>query len=319
MDQTFPDSTHAARRGLIYGLLAYGAWGVFPVYFHAMNVRGASATTIVAHRIVWAMVFLLLVITFQRQWRAVRDCFKPGRTLLLLCGSTIAIAINWFVFAYAVQSHQVLQSGLGYYINPLFNILLGAIFLQERMRPIQYLCVLLAAAGVGVWTYAIGQIQWIPLALAGSFGFYGLFRKTVSVGPLVGLTFETITLSPIAAWLAISQFRIDQQTGINTSAYGLLLSSGILTAIPLLWFAAASRRLRLSTLGFIQYVGPTLQSLVAVFYMNERFDPAKGVSFALIWIALIIYSFDSWRHIQKLKARDAIEVQSRHNAAAACD
>jgi chloramphenicol-sensitive protein RarD len=217
--------------------------------------------------------------------------------MLWLLGSTTMIALNWLVFIWAVGKGYVLEASLGYFINPLVNVLLGFLFLRERLRPWQVVGVLLAAAGVLNLTIHQGQVPWIALALAATFGLYGLLRKTAQVGPLVGLTVETSLLLPIGLYFAATGVWRDW-AGAGTLGfheYKWLPLSGVVTAVPLLWFAAAAKRLRLSTLGFLQYVSPTCQFLLAIFAYGERFTPVHLASFCCIWAALLIYSADSLR------------------------
>jgi len=316
------DSRRELRIGFFYGLAAYLVWGLIPIYFALITDRNISSLVLVSHRIVWAVMFLLIVMAVTGQWNELVRCVRSRRTMLALAGSTVMIAGNWYGFVYAVEKHLLLQAGLGYYINPLVNVLLGYVFLRERLRPMQLVSVALALAGVAILTLHIGSLPWIPFVVAGTFGMYGLLRKTMNAGPLVGLTIETTLLLPIAATIAAMQLAKDVRgaAGIDWIAYGLLGLLGVITAMPLLWFAAGARRLKLSTMGFLQYAGPTLQTIVAVFYRGEPFDRVQLITFSLIWIAVIVYSIDSWRALNAERTRQqATECEQRRELAAEID
>jgi chloramphenicol-sensitive protein RarD len=250
------------------------------------------------------VVFLLLPISLQRKWHDVFDCFRSRKKLLFLCGSTLAVATNWFTFIYAISTDHVLQSSLGYFINPLVNVLLGVAFLGERLRRFQIAALVLAASGVANMVYHTGAFPVISIALALSFGTYALLRKTMPVGPLVGSFVETTLLFPLGLFLVSRQVSWQvSHASFDPRTWGILMCSGVVTAVPLLWFAAGARRLRLATMGFLQYLSPTGQFLLAVFLYHEAFDRTKLVSFALIWIALAIYSWDAWRAYAQSRAR----------------
>jgi len=280
----------AGRVGLAYGIVAYGLWGFMPVYIKA--VRAAPVLEVLCHRVVWALAFLLLLSWWQGQIRDLRPALRSRRTLAVLSASTVCIAVNWLVYIWAVVNGRLLEGSLGYYINPLVNVLLGVAILGERFeRPVR-IAVGIAAAGVLWLAVHLGQFPWIPLALATSFGLYGFLRKIAPVGPLAGLTIETALLFPLTggylAW-AIGSGRSAFLAG-NLSLDVWLLLGGPVTAVPLLFFAAAARRLPLSTLGFLQYLSPTLQFLLAVFAYGEPFDRAHAVAFALIWMAVAVFA-----------------------------
>jgi chloramphenicol-sensitive protein RarD len=282
--------------GLVYALLAYGAWGLVPLYFR--QVRQVSAHNVLAHRVVWSVVFLALLITVQRRWRDVVVVLKQRRTMLMLLGSTTLVAINWLTFIWAVAHQHVLQSSIGYFMNPLVNVILGVLLLKERLRAWQAIALALAAAGVTIKaSHGGGSLLWISFTLAISFGGYGLLRKTMPVGPLVGSMVETAILFPIGAALVAMQVssELSHVGTLDAKTYGWLLCAGVITAVPLLWFAAGARRLRLSTMGFLQYLSPTGQFLLAVFAFGEPLRRADLLAFALIWIALAVYSVDAWR------------------------
>lgn len=276
--------------GLACGFGAYLWWGFVPIYFRA--VRHVEPIQVLAHRVIWSVLFLLVLTGVTRGFDELRSAWRDRRTLLMLAASTLVLSINWFVFILAVGRGMVMQASLGYFINPLVSVMLGMIFLHERMRRLQWVGLVLATVGVVYLTWSRGQLPWVALILACSFGLYGLLRKLAPVGAMPGLTIETaILLVPcllLVGWDARRPGDYDLPTMI------LLGAAGIITAVPLLMFAAATRRLRLSTMGFLQYVGPTCQFLLAVFAFGEPFRSADLVSFALIWSALILYSTDSY-------------------------
>jgi chloramphenicol-sensitive protein RarD len=292
------------RLGLLYGVLAYGAWGIVPLYFK--RVAHVPVWDVLAHRVVWSVVFLLIPISLQHRWADVGACFRSRQKFLFICASTLAVGSNWFTFIWAVSHGKVLQSSLGYFMNPLVNVILGITFLKERLRFGQFIALILAAIGVGNLVWQTHLIPVISIVLAISFGIYALLRKTMPVGPLVGSFVETTLLFPFGLMLVSRQLQAQLwQAGssFDVHTWGWLMCSGVVTAVPLLWFAAAARRLRLATMGFLQYLSPTGQFLLAVFLYHEPFDNAKLASFALIWIALAIYSLDSWRAYRASKVR----------------
>lgn len=295
--KTTPSDRHDnTRLGVIYGLAAYFIWGFFPVFFKALE--GATPLEIVCHRIIWSVVFLFILVTISRQLVKVRNTLHNRFTLLTLCGSTLLIATNWLVFIYAVQQGEVLQSSLGYFITPLLSVLLGFVFLRERLSRRQLLSVLLALLGVLNLTFQHGQFPWISLTLAASFGFYGLLRKVARVEAMIGLTVETLLLAPIAlGYLIYLATQQESSFLTGTVQLNLLLPlSGVVTAIPLLLFVAAARRLQLATTGFLQYITPSLHFILAVWLYNEPFSQGQLISFLFIWAGLGIYSSDAlWK------------------------
>jgi len=289
------DPGRERRAGLAYGLAAYGAWGVFPIYLKA--VRTVPVLEVLCHRVVWALVILLVLTGVRGELRAVADALRHRRALLVLSGSTMFIALNWLVYIYSVTHDRILESSLGYYINPLISVLLGVALLRERLEPLMKAAALLAAAGVVWLAIGLGQLPWISLVLALSFGLYGLLRKIAPVGALIGLTVETLLLAPLAAGYLVWAGARGRATFLS-GRWGidvLLLLAGPVTAIPLLCFAAAARRLPLSTIGFLQYISPTLQFLLAVTVYGEPFDRARAGAFACIWVAVALFAFDSVR------------------------
>ncbi len=283
----------AARLGVVYGIAAYMWWGLSPIYFKA--VAGVPALQVLGHRIVWSVVLLAILVLAQRRWQSVQAVCRDRRTLLRLCVTTVLIANNWGVFIWAVANGELLQASFGYFINPLVNVLLGFVFLRERLRRLQTISVVLAAIGVAYLIVGYGRVPWIALLLAFSFGFYGLLRKTTRADPLVGLTVESSLLAPIAlAYLIYEGVRGQGSFGaVSWQLDILLVSAGIITAIPLLWYTAAAKRLWYSTLGILLYIAPTGQFLLAVLAYGEPFTRDHLVSFSLIWTALIIYTVDT--------------------------
>jgi chloramphenicol-sensitive protein RarD len=281
------------RVGVLYGLGAYLAWGLVPVYFKA--VAQVPALEVLAHRVVWSVVLLGVLMGIQGRWREAAVVLRNRSTMLTLACSTALIATNWLTFIWAISHGRVLQASLGYFINPLVNVLLGFLFLRERLRGWQKVSVLLAAAGVAYLTISFGRVPWIALVLATSFGLYGLLRKTVPVDAMAGLTLETALLGPAAlAFLLVQAARgAAFFPGHSWQMNVLLPLSGVVTAVPLLWFVNGARRLRLSTMGFLQYVSPTEQFLLAVLAFGEPFGHVQQVSFACIWTALAIYTADT--------------------------
>jgi chloramphenicol-sensitive protein RarD len=276
-----------ARAGLCYGLAAYGMWGVFPLYFHLLSA--VAPWIVLCHRIFWSVLFLALVVSVRGEWKAIRPILRSRRNVLLLFVGGVLIALNWLIFIYAVGSHQVLETSLGYFINPLLSIALGMVFLRERLRRWQWAAVGIAALAVANLALRGTGFPWIAVSLACTFGFYGLVRKKVDINSLHGLLIETTILFPVA----VAQLAVVPLRAIPPATLGILSLSGVLTAVPLLMFGAALRRLQLSTVGFLQYVGPTGQLLVALMVFHEPLDRTKLTSFALCWLGIAIYTADS--------------------------
>lgn len=277
-----------ARRGLFLGLGAYGLWGVLPIYFKAL--AAVPAIDIVAHRVVWSIPFLALLLFAARRWNEVWQALRERRTLLLLLFSALLIGINWLLYVYAVTSGRILAGSLGYYLNPLINVLLGRVILKERLSGLQWAAVAIAAAGVSALAAGALTQLWISLTLAVSFATYGLLRKIATVDALAGLSIETALLLPIAAlWLAWGLAAGQPSFGSAPGETTLLLLAGVVTTIPLLLFTGAARRLRYSTLGMLQFIAPTLQFLIAVLIYGEAFTTAHAIAFGSIWLALALY------------------------------
>jgi chloramphenicol-sensitive protein RarD len=287
---TNPDQTSAhanVRAGLIYGLSAYTMWGVFPLYFRALSE--VPPLIILCHRIFWSSLFLGVVVSFRREWKLIWPALSNRRNLVLLSAGAILIALNWLIFIYSIATHQVLQASLGYFINPLLSVALGMIFLREKLRSGQWIAVVVATLAVLNLTLRAHGFPWIAVSLAATFGFYGLVRKMVDINSLHGLLIESSLLLPLSIGLVV----ILHTGRLSAGTWGLLSLSGFITAVPLLCFGAALRRLKLSTMGFLQYIGPTLQFLVAICLFHEPLDRGKIGSFALCWIAIGVYVVDS--------------------------
>ena len=287
---------HSQRRaGFLFGLGAYLVWGVMPLYFKAL--AHVSALEIVAHRVLWSLVFLGALVALWRRWPAIRTALANRKVLATLAITTLLIGVNWLTFIYAVVAGHVLEGSLGYYLNPLVNVLLGVVLLKEKLTRAQVFATLLAASGVAVLAAGAGSGLWISLTLAATFAIYGFLRKIVDVDSVEGLTIETFLLAPIALawllWLHDEGSAAFTSIGIGTDL--LLVFGGALTAIPLLMFTAAARRLPYSTLGFLQYIAPSLQFLLAVLVFGEPLTTAHIICFGAIWTALAIFSFEGLR------------------------
>ncbi|ECI4470308.1 EamA family transporter RarD [Salmonella enterica subsp. enterica] len=285
------------RQGVLLALAAYFIWGIAPTYFKLIYY--VPADEILTHRVIWSFFFMVALLSVSRQWRQVKRLLKTPKKIFLLALSAVLVGGNWLLFIWAVNNHHMLEASLGYFINPLVNILLGMIFLGERFRRMQWLAVILAVilavCGVLVQLWTFGSLPIIALGLAFSFAFYGLVRKKIAVEAQTGMLVETLWLLPVAA---IYLFGIaDSPTshmGQNALSLNLLLmAAGVVTTIPLLCFTGAATRLRLSTLGFFQYIGPTLMFLLAVTFYGEVPGADKMVTFAFIWVALAIFVMDA--------------------------
>jgi len=291
-------STHVdrgARQGFALGVAAYGLWGVLPVYFKAL--RSIDSVDIVAHRIVWSAPVLAALLSFSGTWGDVREALRNRRVVILLTVTALLIGGNWLLYVYAVNSGHILAGSLGYYLNPLANVLLGRIVLKERLSWLQWAAVALAAAGISALAIgALGQL-WISLTLCASFATYGLLRKIAPVDAVAGLTIETAILFPFAAgWLLWGLTAGTPIFGKSQFHVVLIAFAGVITATPLLLFTAAAKRLRYSTLGMLQFLAPTLQFVLAVSFYGEPFTSAHAIAFGAIWAALALYVLAIVRH-----------------------
>lgn len=283
--QTSQNPSEGTPGGARFALLAYGSWGLVPLYWKALG--HVPSPEILSHRVTWSTLLLLGLVAWRRQAASLRTSLFSARSVAVALAAAVLIGTNWGIYIYAVTNGHVLESSLGYFINPLVNVGLGVLFLGERLSRVRMVSLLLAGTGVGVLVFSAGVFPWIALSLSLTFGFYGLVRKVSALPPLLGSALESALLTPFAllyfAWLAHSG------TGHLTSTSAtpmLLVVGGAVTALPLLWFSEAAKRLPLATLGFFQFLSPTLQFLLAVVVFKETFTPAHAVSFALIWGAL---------------------------------
>ncbi len=289
-------ATAKPRAGILYGLSAYGWWGFVPLYFNA--VAGIAPVEVLAHRVLWSLLLLTGLLALRGRIPLLGDLLRDRRTLAVLGLTTLLIAANWLVFIWAVANDRVLQASFGYFITPLLNVLLGVVVLKERLRRAQVAAVSLAGLGVLWLSIRLGGLPLVSLALAASFSLYGLLRKLVRPDGTLGLAAETLLLSPAAlAWLLVREQGAGTaflHAGAGTA--WLLAAGGIVTALPLIWFTEAARRLPYATVGFLQYLSPTLQFLLAVVLFHEPFTATHALAFGLIWAALGLYSWDAIRH-----------------------
>lgn len=275
--------------GVIYALLAYASWGLLPLYWKQLQAIGP--VEILCHRIIWSLVFLGAIVLWQRQIGSLRAVVTQPKRMGTLFATALILSLNWGTFIYAINSNQVVQSGLGYYINPLVNVLVGCAFLREPLTRWQGVAVALATLGVVNFIIQLGIVPWLSLILAFSFASYGLIRKLTPVAPIPGLVVETALITPLAlAMLAYLAQDTPPGFGQTPLLTGLLMGAGIVTAMPLIWFNHAAQQLPFSTLGFLQYIGPSLQLALGVLVYGEPFTMAHGVTFGLIWTGLAIYS-----------------------------
>jgi chloramphenicol-sensitive protein RarD len=301
-DTAAPPPQRSPRSGLAWGLAAYGSWGLFPIYFKA--VAAVPALEVLAHRVVWSVVVLAIVLTVQRRWREVAAVIADPRTLAVLGVTSLLIGGNWYLFIWAVTTGHMLQASLGYFINPLVNVFLGVVFLGERMSRTGVAAVATAGLGVGWLTARGGAVPWVALVLAFSFAFYALIRKTARVKPVPGLAVETALLAPVAViFLAATASSGGLYFGTGSWRLDLLLAAaGLITALPLVWFNMAAQSLPLSTLGFLQYLSPTGQFLLAVLVYGEPLTRDRLVAFACIWAALGIFTVDQLQTRKRIAA-----------------
>ncbi len=285
--------------GVLFAATAYVLWGLFPLYFKLL--AGVPAIEILMHRMLWSLVFLGAVLAARRQWRWLGEVARRPRVLAGFMASALLLAANWFLYIWSINHDRVIDASLGYFITPLVNVLLGYLLLRERLRRLQWIAVGLAAAGVAWLALQSGHPPWIGLALAGTFGTYGLLRKTAALGPLEGLSLETLLLCPLSLGYLLWLMAHGENTfaSVPTSTRWLLAAAGPITAIPLLLFAAGARRIPMATLGLLQYIGPSIQLLLGVLLYHETFAGARLAGFAVVWGALVVYSADgllqAWR------------------------
>ncbi|VXB19093.1 conserved membrane hypothetical protein [Pseudomonas sp. 8AS] len=295
-------ATANPRRGYLLGIIAYTIWGLFPLYFKA--IEAVPAMEIIAHRAIWSALFGAVLLLLWKHPGWLRELRANPRRLGVLALSGLLIASNWLVYVWAVNNGRMLEASLGYYINPLINVLLGMLLLGERLRRLQWLAVGLAALGVLQQLWQVGSLPWVSLVLALTFGFYGLIRKQAPVAALPGLVVETWLLLPLAlGWLLWHPSAMSTQAAFWTASEALwLIAAGPITLVPLLCFNAAARHLPYTTLGFLQYLAPTLVMLQAIFLFGEHFEPSKLLAFICIWAGLALYSLDIWLNLRRRQA-----------------
>ncbi|NOU83501.1 EamA family transporter RarD [Paenibacillus sp. LMG 31459] len=283
------------KKGIIYAVLSYLIWGFLPLYWRLFQAM--PAWEILGHRIVWAFVFVAVLVTCSRQWGRLKTIFLSTKSTVAVVLCSFFISMNWFLFIWAVNNNHVLETSLGYYMNPLISVLFAVIFLKEKLSAWQWASILLAGTGVGIMAVQYGQVPWVAIALAVTFSLYGLAKKLAGLDVLLGLTGETLMAMPVALGYLI--YIQSQGTGTFASLSPLLmivlLLSGAATAMPLFWFAKSMQLLPLSMVGFIQYISPTTSMLLAVFLLGEPFSQGRLVSFSFIWVALIVYSVAGFR------------------------
>jgi chloramphenicol-sensitive protein RarD len=294
-------SRQESLSGVVYASSAFLIWGLSPIYWKVM--RDIPAFEIIMHRVIWSFFFLIIVLVFQKHWNEFMAAVKKPRTFMILIPTTILLGFNWFIYIWAINNEHILQASLGYFINPLINVLLGMLFLRERLRRLQTMSLALATIAVLYLTFYHGEFPWIALSLAFAFGFYGLIRKVAPVSSLVGLFIEMLFLSgPALAYiLFLNSKGIGALFHISIKIDLFLMGAAFLTAVPLLLFTMGTRRLNLSTVGFLQYIAPSCMFLLGVFLYNEPISSAQIFAFVLIWTALFIYSTDAARYYRLAK------------------
>ena len=281
--------------GVWFGILAYTAWGVLPLYWKLLNL--VPALEILSHRILWSFILIWLIILVTGGWQFVGNAFADKKNILLIFLSGILISINWFTYIWAVNSNHVIEASMGYYINPLVVVLLSVVVIKERLNRWQGIAIILAATGVMIMTVQYGRIPWVSLVLASSFALYGLLKKLVKVDSMTGLALETSIIMPIAlAYIISKEVQGVGALGVNPIATSLLLvGSGIVTAVPLLWFGMGTQKIKLSMMGFLQYIAPTISLILGVFVFKEHFPPAHLISFGFIWAGLLVFAVSNIR------------------------
>ncbi|MHB8857604.1 MAG: EamA family transporter RarD [Bellilinea sp.] len=297
------------KKGVIFALAGYAIWGFFPLYFKTL--QAAPAFQIMAHRVVWSFLLMAAILIFRKEMKSMLSAVTPRIVFLYAIAGTL-LAINWVTYVWGVNAGYVVEASLGYFINPLVSVLLGVIFLRERLRPLQWVPVVLAAAGVTYLTVSMGKLPWIALVLAFSFGLYGLMKKITPLGSLQGLTLETAAVFlPAFAFLIIEQVRgVGAFVNAGVSTTLLLAATGVVTAIPLIFFSAGTKLIPLTTVGLLQYITPTTQFLLGVFVFKEAFSSNQVVGFVIIWIALILFTVENLLHNRPVRARLAVSTAS---------
>lgn len=289
------------KKGIFYAFCAYAMWGFFPIYWKLLD--GVPPIEILSHRMVWAFVFCVVLLAVTRKWSWIRAALHDWRTVVIVFFAAVLLSINWFIYIWGVNSGFIVETSLGYFINPLVNVVLGVVIFKERLRPGQWAAVALAAFGVVFLTFVYGRLPWIALTLAFSFGFYGVLKKKVRLPALEGLSLETGMLFIFALsfllWRSINGTGSFGNTDLATNL--LLIGTGIITAVPLLSFAAAAHLIPLSLMGIMQYIAPTFQFMIGVFIFNEPFSPQLLIGFSIIWAALALYTLEGVMRRRRLK------------------
>jgi len=281
------------KKGVIFAILAFTFWGLVPIYFKL--VSSVSPLEILVHRIIWSLFFLYILIIFTKQMGSVKKIFKDKKKFKILFLTALLVSTNWLIFIWAVSHNKITEASLGYYINPIINVILGIIFFSEKPTKFQKIAILFAIFAISNELISFGSIPLLSLSLALSFGFYGMLRKKISLPSVAGLFIETLILAPFALLYFIYLF-FTSQNSFNFSFDSislLLISAGFITVLPLLWFNAAATRISLVKLGFLQYIGPSISFILGIFIYHEPFDQKKLITFAFIWLALVIFSLDS--------------------------
>lgn len=282
------------NKGILNGIAAYALWGFFPIYWKLLHP--VPALQVIGHRIGWSFILLLAFILITRQWQQFRAAALTSKTVGIYSIAAVLLSVNWLIYVWGVNSGFIVETSLGYFINPLLSVLLGVIFLRERLRPAQWVPIAIATAGVIYLTATYGRLPWIALSLAFSFGFYGFVKKLAPLGSLYGLTLETAIVFPIALiyLLAVelngTGFFFHESLLTNI----LLIGAGLVTTVPLLMFASAARQIPLSVIGLLQYIAPTIQFLIGIFVYKEPFDQAHLIGFGIVWIALVIFWVENY-------------------------
>jgi len=296
------ESHSKSKTAVLAGLAAFMTWGLIPGYWKLL--RAVPATEILAHRYVWTTVFLTGLLSWQHRWVEVRSNAQSIRKMAFCFASGCAISVNWFLFIWAVNINRIIETSLGYFMTPLVNVLFGAVLLRERLTRLQLASVLLATFGVLNLTFGYGHFPWIAVMICASFGIYGLLRKQSGTAAVPGLFFEAILLAPVAiGYLWLLRSRNQLVFGSETSPTVLLITTGVVTAVPMVWFGHAARHLRLTTLGFLQYLSPTCSFLLGVFVYHEPFGRGQLITFSLIWLALVVFTIEALVRLRADRSR----------------
>ncbi len=298
-----PAAEKKSNSGVLYAIGAYGIWGILPIYWKAM--KQIPAGDILAHRIFWSFLFLAAIISGLRKWDEFRHAFTSVRSILAVSLASILISTNWLVYIWAVNSNHIVEASLGYYINPLLTIMLGMIVLRERADFWQFVSIALAFIGVGFLTYQYGRVPWVALTLAVSFAVYGLVKKLSKLSSLTGLAAETMMVAPLALGFLIFQISTQAVAYVDISLWmvAMIILTGVVTSVPLLLFAQGAKRVSLSTLGFVQYLSPSLSLLIGIFIYKEKFTHIDLISFSCIWVALAIFSLTRKEVLDKFRRK----------------